>query len=73
MTRFGIRPTLLEVRIFTHHHFHRRSFSTNRDFIPVHSGHDMFTIDGTCPNGCERDPSRQLDVAECRFKLLLTI
>ena len=53
--------------------FHCRSFSTERDVVPVHGCHDMFTLDATLPHVWARDPSRQLEIAECRCKIFLPI
>ena len=76
---------LLEVRISTYHKFldlvltdiilMRSStadrFSTNRDAFAMHACHDVFNLDATLPHAWARDPSRQLEVAECQCKLFL--
>ena len=40
---------------------------------PAHGGQEMFSIDAICPHTWARNPSRQLEVAECRCKLFLSI
>ena len=53
--------------------FHCRSFSTNRDVVPMHGCHDMSDLDAPLPHAWARDPSRQHEIAECRCKLFLPI
>ena len=51
--------------------FHHRSFSTDRDVVPVHHCHDVYALDTAMPHTRARAPSRQLEIAECRCKLFL--
>ena len=76
-------PTLLKVCVFSNHllldlifprylsdeKFHHRSFTTVRDVVSVHGCHDMFALDAALPHAWACDPSRQLEIAECRCTL----